>query len=66
MRRRRRGRRGDRRRHRHRHRHAIEKYGHSLYACVMDSYDYDHALDVVQTPVPLAGLQYCFAVPTWY
>jgi len=25
----------------------IEKYGHSLYACVMDSYDYDHALNVV-------------------
>ena len=25
----------------------IEHYGEGLYACVMDSYDYDHALDVV-------------------
>ena len=25
----------------------IEKYGDGLFACVMDSYDYDHALDVV-------------------
>ena len=25
----------------------MEHYGEGLYACVMDSYDYDHALDVV-------------------
>ncbi|KAJ1484176.1 hypothetical protein T484DRAFT_1797858, partial [Baffinella frigidus] len=25
----------------------IEKYGDGLFACVMDSYDYDNALDVV-------------------
>eukprot|EP00286_Rhodomonas_abbreviata_P018302 CAMPEP_0181308900 /NCGR_PEP_ID=MMETSP1101-20121128/11726_1 /TAXON_ID=46948 /ORGANISM="Rhodomonas abbreviata, Strain Caron Lab Isolate" /LENGTH=563 /DNA_ID=CAMNT_0023415347 /DNA_START=161 /DNA_END=1852 /DNA_ORIENTATION=+ len=25
----------------------IDKYGHSLYACVMDSYDYDYALNTV-------------------